>query len=451
MKFRWQVLGRTFLIIGFAFGAFYFWNYTPFSLMVFWMILFSILSLVELIRFVERSNRDLRNFLIGIKQNDFSTIYPQKESQKNHLYHAFNLITREFIKLRSEKESNYHFFKTVVEHSRVPLIAYTLEEQQVTLVNEAAKELFGIPYISKLSSLKNVDEQLYNSVVDLQSEKKILLKVQVKNDPITLSIVSKVLVLQENTYKVLAFYNLNSELDQQEVESWQKLIRVLTHEIKNSVIPISTLSEVVNQMITEQDGSEKAIEELDEEDQDDLRISLRTIEKRSKGLVKFVNSYGDLARTPKLELEEVDVIKLVQQVLDLESEELRKRDIRLETSFPNRPVSTMVDTSAIDQILINISKNAIEAMEGGGDSLLNVSVLEAEGFAKISIEDNGPGIDDETLSNIFIPFYTTKEGGSGIGLPLSKQLIRAHGGNIQVKSTVGSGTRFEISIPIRNK
>ena len=417
--------------------------------MVFWMVLFSFLSLVELIRFVERSNRDLSNFLIGIKQNDFSTIYPQKESKRNHLYQAFNLITNEFIKLRSEKESNYHFFKTVVEHSRVPLIAYTLEEEQVTLVNESAKELFQIPYISKLASLQKVDESLYKTVAELESDRKVLLKLHVRNNPLTISVVSKVLVLKENSYKVLAFYNLNSELDQQEVESWQKLIRVLTHEIKNSVIPISTLSEVVNQMITEGDGSDRSISSLDEEDEDDLRVSLRTIEKRSKGLVKFVNSYGDLARTPKLELEEVDLTKLVQQVMDLESEELKKRSIRLETFYPKRPVLAEVDTSAIDQILINLTKNAMEAMEGSNESCLKVEVRNIEGLASITIEDSGPGIDEETLSNIFVPFYTTKEGGSGIGLPLSKQLIRAHGGNIRVNSVVGKGTTFEITIPIR--
>jgi len=416
--------------------------------MVLWMIVFALLTMAELIRFVERANRDLTNFLLAIKQNDFSNIYPEAKRQHRNLYQAFNVITNEFVKLRSEKESNYHFFKAMVEHSRVPLLTYELGDERVSLMNEAARDLFEIPYMSKLDSLRKVSVELYATVRSLATDKKILLKIRIGESVVPLSVVAKVLVLKEKTFKVLAFYNLNTELDHQEIESWQKLIRVLTHEIKNSVIPISTLSEVIHQMVTNDDGSPRPIDQLDEEDEEDLRISLRTIEKRSKGLVKFVNSYGDLARTPTLDLEEIEAQVLIKRVLELESQLLAKHSITLKTDLPQGKICLTVDTSAVEQVLINIIKNAVEALEGSLDAQIMVALRASEGKVLIAISDTGPGIDDETLSNIFVPFYTTKKEGSGIGLPLSRQILKAHGGNITVSSQVGEGTTFELSFPL---
>ncbi len=446
-NFRLQVVTRIGLVLVFSVLAFYFWVYTPFSLMVFWMALFAAFVLAELVRFVERSNRDLSNFLLAIKQNDFSNIYPEHNKKTQSLYHAFNVITREFIKLRSEKETNFHFFKTVVEHSRVPLMAYDLEDNRVTLMNESAKELLHIPFASKLTSLKKAGEDLYRTIKSLESDQKILLKTKIGDSPIQLSIVARTLVLQQRRFKVLALYNLDSELDQQEIESWQKLIRVLTHEIKNSVIPIATLTEVINQMVSRDDGEGRPLDELDAEEEEDLRISLQTIEKRSKGLVKFVNSYGDLARMPKPEPEPTNMVDLVRRIVELEGAELQRRGIKLTEAIANKELIISVDPGAIEQVLINLLKNAMEALEGMENGSIIVYLKVFGDKVILNITDNGPGIDDETLGNIFVPFYTTKKEGSGIGLPFCRQIMRAHGGNIKVQSQVGAGTTFELQLP----
>ncbi len=446
MRFRIQIVLRLILILVFGWAAFYFIARTSFWLLFFWFILFAILLLIDLVRYVEKSNRDLSNFLVAIQQNDFSNIYPEKKSRSKALYRAFNIITREFIKLRSEKESNFHFLKTVVEHSGVPLLAYDTRQRKITLVNEAAKELFHIPHLTKLESLSRINQELLDTVMDLKSNEKVLLKTEINGEIFHLSVLAKELVLQQERFKVLAFHNINSELDQNEIESWQKLIRVLTHEIKNSVIPISTLTEVINHMIIDEEGRPISLSDLDEEENDDLRTSLQTIEKRSKGLVRFVASYGDLAKVPRPQLEVCDVKELISQIVDLERQEAEKRGITITTDLPDREVTHLLDQQMMEQVLINLIKNAIEVLDGQKDARIILSLTKPGQSVSIRVMDNGPGMDRDTLENIFVPFYTTKEGGSGIGLSLSRQIVRAHKGNLRVSSKPGEGTVFEIMI-----
>ena len=235
-------------------------------------------------------------------------------------------------------------------------------------------------------------------------------------------------------------------MDQNEIESWQKLIRVLTHEIKNSVIPISTLTEVISHMVTQEDGSNLSLSSLSEEDEKDIRKSLQTIEKRSKGLVKFVSSYGDLAKIPQPQLEEFDIKNLIRQIISLEKTEANKKDIKISFSSGKKEVIIKADPQLLEQVLINLIKNAIEALNGQKDGEVTVFMEQSEQLTSIKIKDNGPGMDQEILNNIFIPFFTTKKGGSGIGLSLSRQIIRAHKGNLKVSSKLGEGSVFEITL-----
>lgn len=443
-SFRFQILLRIITILSLGYLAFYIGAYTPFSLLVFWIVLFALITFFDLVRFLEKINRDLTNFLLAIKQNDFSNVYPENRRNSKSLYNAFNIITNEFIKVRSEKESNFHFFKTIVEHSRVPLIAYEVKDERVSLINEAARELFKIPYLTKLNSITRASQELYKAILDLRSNEKVLIKVELAEELVHLSVIAKTIVLKEKTYKVVVFHNINSELDQQEIESWQKLIRVLTHEIKNSVIPISTLTEVINQMISDENGNDIPLETLDSEDEEDLRTGMRTIEKRSKGLVKFVNSYGDLARVPRPQMESVNLNLLVKGAIDFESKAFD--NVKFDLSLPRREVLAEVDPSLIEQVLINVLKNAIEALSETKDGVVKVSLWQTKEEIVLGIQDNGPGIDRETLSNIFVPFYTTKKDGSGIGLPLSRQIMRAHGGNIRAHSSIDNGATFELRL-----
>ncbi len=444
-SFRIKILVRLALILAFGYTGIYVLTQTYFWLVSIWLFLFMIIAFFDLVKFIERSKRELSNFLLSIQQNDFSNTYSLKANDQHdfELHYAYTAITNEFQKLRREKESNYHFLQAVVEHSGIPLIGYREKDLEVTLMNEGAKELFKKPYLKKANTIQKIDKKLGNLVLELKSGERELLKVLIENELLSLSIIAKELKLDDQLYKLVSFQNIKAELDEQELESWQKLIRVLTHEIKNSAIPISTLTEVVNQMITEENGELKDLSNLDQEDLEDLKIGIKTVQKRSQGLVSFVNAYGELARIPQPKIKNVTVTQLVEDVVGLLQYNLKQESIKLILDI-DPEIRIKADSEMIEQVLINLLKNAKEALGETKNPKIAVKTSVFKSKTVLSIIDNGPGIDAETMENIFVPFYTTKKDGSGIGLSLSRQIMRAHKGDLTVQSELGKGTEFSL-------
>ena len=443
--FRFRIVGFITASLVFGFTAVYFLTQTDFWLLSFWFTLFMVITLYNLIRYVERSYDELGNFLMAIRQNDFSGSFPPKKGRPdNTLHYAFNLINSEFQRIRTEKESNYHFLKAIVEQTGVALLCYNETTQEVILMNESAKMLFNKPHLKSIQALRKIDVRMVETVEKLESGQKELLKIAIRNEILHLSILAKEIKLQNELYKIISFQDIRSELDEKELESWQKLIRVLTHEIKNSAIPIATLSEVINQMIRDEQGSPVDIRDLSKESEEDLKIGLHTIEKRSKGLVNFVNSYGQLAKIPKPKIEKVKVNDLLKEVYHFISPEMQKAKISFTIKEGPASASVDLDPELISQVLINLLKNAKEALLGQevGKVALKAQVSNKETL--LIVEDNGPGIGREQMEQIFIPFYTTKKQGSGIGLSLSRQIMKVHKGNIIVYSQVGEGTKFSL-------
>jgi len=310
-------------------------------------------------------------------------------------------------------------------------------------VNKAAKELFQRPLLTSINSLEIVSPEVVNRIQLMESGERDMLKVQIGGQLQQLSVLTTTFKLQDQDYKLVSFQDIKNELEEKEVESWQKLIRVLTHEIKNSVIPISTLSDVILQMIKA--GDEKPdLSKLDEESVEDLVGGLETIEARSKGLANFVKTYDQLTKLPKPEFEEVKVLPMIERLQNLFKVDLEHRHIRMHLHCPD-DLRIQADPNLVDQILINLVKNAMEALEGTSNASIRITALRQEQNILLTVKDNGPGIPEEILENIFVPFYTTKESGSGIGLSLSRQIMRLHKGNIMVQSAVGEGTSFTLS------
>ena len=444
MSYRFKLIFRLFIIFFLGSCGIYITTSTYFWLVGIWFILFTILAIWELIRFVEREYKDLGNFLMAIRQKDFTGSYSPAGKSNPALYKAFNVITEEFGKLRQEKESNYHFLQVIVAHSTVPKICFKETNGEITLMNKAAENLFKKPFFKTIHGLKAVDKLLAQKVQSLESGQKSLIKVLIDHELIHLSVMAKEIKLEGKMYKLVTFQDIKSELDEQELESWQKLIRVLTHEIKNSAIPISTLTEVINQMLTTEDGTLRDLSTLDEEDLDDLKIGLRTITKRSQGLVNFVNNYGELAKVPKPRFDQVNVNQLMQGVLELLKNDLSKAGIEIIKDITS-PLTVNVDADLIEQVLINLIKNAKEAIGESMGGKIIVAAYRKQDQIILSVSDNGPGMDKETLNNIFVPFYTTKKQGSGIGLSLSRQIMKAHKGSINVSSQPGKGTTFYLN------
>lgn len=437
--FRLNVIIRISLIILFGYGSVYVITQTHFWLVSFWLILALVITLINLIKYVERSRRELANFLLAIKQQDFSNTYHfKKEQDLNYAFHEINQVLKT---LRNEKASNLLYLQTIVEHVRVALVCFD-DQMRVQMVNHAAKELFNKSLITTIRSLEHTSPELLETINTIKNGERELIKFSLGGKLMNLSILATEFKLQNKSFKLVSFQDIKSELEANEIESWQKLIRVLTHEIKNSVIPISTLSDVILQLIKDENGLPD-LNKLDEEGIEDLVGGLETIESRSKGLANFVKTYDQLTKVPKPDISTVAVENLINRLKNLFKADIDQHNIRFTVEIEAN-LEIQVDSDLIDQVLINLLKNAIEALQHVKAPSISIKAYMESDKVAIAIADNGPGIPDEVAENIFVPFYTTKETGSGIGLSLSRQIMRLHKGSLEVSSSPVRGTEFTL-------
>lgn len=437
--FRWNVIIRITLILLFGYGAIYVLTQTHFWLVSFWLIMALIITLSNLVRYVERSRRELANFLLAIKQQDFSNTYHYKKKEDlNYAFYEINMVLK---KLRNEKASNLIYLQTVVEHIQVALVCFD-EDRKVQLLNDAAKVLFNKTIITSLRSFETISPDLAETITATGSGQKELIKLSVGGKLMNLSLQATEFKLQDKAFKLVSFQDIKSELDANELESWQKLIRVLTHEIKNSVIPISTLSDVILHLIKDHEGRVD-LSKLDNEGIEDLVGGLETIETRSKGLANFVKTYDQLTKLPQPNFAQVEVARLLHRVYNLFKADTEQKGLIFHVEC-DESITIQADPDLIDQVLINLVKNAIEALNDHQSPMIRISAKNLEDGVELRVSDNGPGIPDEIVDNIFVPFYTTKEGGSGIGLSLSRQIMRLHKGSLEVHSNKTQGTTFTL-------
>lgn len=441
--FRVQVIFRVVVLAILLFIMPFVWEKEGWSLIRFFLAGVTIFVLIELIRYVEKTNRDFANFLTAIRHKDFTYTstreYRGKEFQE--LKQAFNEIIHSYQDLRAEKESHYQYLQTVVEHVSVALLCYT-EDGKIELMNEAAKDLLDRPYMSNVTMLGHVSTDLLKATQTLENAEKKLIKTTINDQIRSIALQATEFKLQGVRYKLISLQDIRSELDEKEIETWQKLIRVLTHEIMNSVTPIVSLSKVVNTLMTDEHGMRMPLADLEEEDADDILESVKTIESRSKGLLHFVHAYRNLTRVQKANLSDTTATSLLEKVVNLLRPELEKRSIQIRVEGTgNLPVRA--DLQLIEQVLINLVKNAMEALDGTETPTIWLSTaLTNDQRTSIRVRDNGPGIDQEYLDKIFIPFFTTKKKGSGIGLSLSRQIMRQHGGSIHYQIHPEGGVSF---------
>lgn len=418
----------------------YCFSYTEYYITMFILVVVIVLTVGDMIHKVNQSNRDFTAFLLGIKYEDFSATYSGHHKGKTfgEMYDAFNQINRKFLNIKAEKEANHQYLQTIVEHVSVGLLCLD-EEGNVFMMNKALKKLLRKPYLVNAEALKKIDKNLYEVVQRLHSGDKELLKITIDNKIVQLSISALEFKLQKQSLKLVSMQNIQSELEERELEAWQKLIRILRHEIMNSISPIVSLTSTIEGMMK---GGK-----LEGEDLDDVKAAIRAIRNRSEGLMHFTETYRNLTRIPPPKFQIVDVRLLVQRLSTLLKPAFEKDHINFQMQMPNSPVNCSIDPELLEQVLINLIKNAIEAVNGSEKPTITVTAQkEQSGKTTISVIDNGKGIEEGELDEIFVPFYTTKVEGTGIGLSLSRQIVRMHKGRLFVQSVVGEGTVFTIVI-----
>lgn len=340
---------------------------------------------------------------------------------------------------RREKDSEHQFFKNIVQHVGIGILTFD-DEGVIQIINTAAKRLLKVERAEKLDDLLEVDSSLVESFKKLKTGGRELLQLKTGDETVQLSFFAIELTLRGKPMKLISMSNIQTELEEKEMKAWQDLVRVLTHEIMNSVTPISSLATVVE---GELDAKIKKAElQLQKEEAEDMHLSLQTISKRSAGLIRFVKEFKNLTHVPKPRLAEVEVKCLLEELAMLHKKELADHGITVELKLQTNDLKVSADKTMIEQVLINLIKNAIQAFDSQLEKKILLSAHTNEGHVIISVKDNGNGIDADALEKIFIPFFTTKKTGSGIGLSLSRQIMRQHGGQISVKSKLGEGTEF---------
>lgn len=403
-----------------------------------------LLQVIALLWCVEKTNRDLARFLESIKYSDFSQAFSSsiKGASFEKLNAAFQEVLAEFQRIRREKEEHFRYLQTVVQHVGTGLIAFS-RDGEVALINNAAKRLLQIPHLKNISGLGAVSEEIAAKLPALTSGEKLQIKLSVNGDVSQLSIHATEFILRQQKYTLISLQNIKSELEEKEMEAWQTLIRILTHEIMNSITPISSLASTANSILTSEMAQEPM--RLDRDVRDDVVNAVRTIEKRSEALMTFVENYRKLTRIPKPSIKVIQMADLFERVASLMKEQIEQSAIDCRISIVPESLKLNADPVLIEQVLINLCKNAVEAVAEKSQALIELTARsDKQGKPVIQITDNGRGIEGDVLDKIFIPFFTTKPEGSGIGLSLSKQIMRLHGGTLTVSSDPGDKTVFSL-------
>ena len=407
------------------------------------LIILVIAQLVFLVRYSESSFKKVREFLNNIKQSDYTTTYPVKfdGTETDDLHIEFNAILAKLKEDKAEKEANYHYFRSVFQHLSIGLITFE-EDGSIQILNTAAKRMLNIKQLHHIGEIEKVNRELHHAIQHLRTGGSELIKIAHPDGIMQLSVYVIELVLRDVKFKLVSLQNIQSELEEKEMEARQNLVKVLTHEIMNSIAPISSLAATIRSDIQQkiEHHQEVSIEEVE-----DYLMGISTIEKRSEGLINFVSDFRSLAHIPLPKFTAIHISELFEHMETLFQHQLEENGITLEKQIYPEELLFFADCNMIEQVLINIIQNGIHALEESPEKKLTLSAfIDDNGKIILEIMDSGKGIEEEALSKIFIPFFTTKKKGSGIGLSLSKQIMRRHKGNIQVRSVIGEGTVFKL-------
>lgn len=396
-----------------------------------------IYQIVILLRLMDITNRDFKRFLEAIEYSDFTQSFTDKKMGKSflELNSAFNKVVENFKQNSREKEKSFRYMQTILQYINNGLICYD-QQGNVDFINRAGKKILNLSFLKNTNSLKISHPDIYELIIEIRHGDKIVKKVNINDDLKQMAFSVFEFRIGERNLTLLSIQDIHNVLEEKELEAWQKLIRVLTHEIMNSLTPISSLSsttfDLIKQLDIETTGSKDNIQ--------DIRDALNTIHIRSEGLIDFVNAYRNLAIIPKPILNILSVKDLISNTLIILQNNIKENDIEIIQNIDPESLEISADSSLIEQVLINLVINAVQALKEAESPIIIVnSFLSDSGRVIIQVIDNGTGISDQNKSKIFIPFYSTKKS-SGIGLSLCKQIMKLHKGQISVTSIDGLTT-----------
>lgn len=400
---------------------------------------------LALIIYLMRIRKDLLKLVNALRNEDPTLQFASERGDPyfSAIHRGFNEIIRNFRLVRLDKETEQRFFEATVNHVQFGLLAFN-QKGEVALVNHAMLDLFGIPYLEHIDNLEDVAPQLPARIRQLVLQKESLEKIELAGVVCHLIFLASRFSLKQEEITLISVRDISREIDRNELEAWQKLMRILRHEILNSVSPIKLISANLSEMLGG-DGRTISIDSLTKGEISTIKTGFETIHRRAAGLSNFLDAYSNLYRVPELRMEPVGVFELLNRIDALFHEQFCQAGVKHSVECPEEDCSIVMDERMIEQVLINLVKNALYAVRSTRDKVISLSCSKINNKGHlITVADNGTGITKDQLDNIFIPFYSTHGDGSGIGLSFSQHVMRLHQGRINVRTAPGKGSQFQL-------
>jgi two-component system, NtrC family, nitrogen regulation sensor histidine kinase NtrY len=444
-NFNFQIIFRIVLIVLLSLIAGFLLASSQSGSLFFLCLVLVIIVIFNLINYLNSTNRKISYFLESVQNEDSMLTFATNinDKQIREIYQGLNKVNKQIQQLKIESSQQEQYFQTLLEHVGTGIVTFDTKGF-VLHANTAAKKMMGVDVLTHINQLERVNRNLFQSIRNIQPFQRKLVSVLSERGSIQLSIKATPFKTKDDELILLAIQDIRNELDEKELDSWMKLIRVLMHEIMNSIAPISSLSESLCQFFMI-DGRPALPEEVTETTIQTTLRGLSVIKEQGNGLMLFVESYRKLTRLPKPDKKIFRVEELISRIIVLYTSLEHSERIKLAVTVNPPDMELFADENLISQVLINLTKNALQANEHNQEGRIQVTAgFNSEHRPEIRVTDNGPGIPDEILEQIFVPFFTTRENGSGIGLSLSRQIMRLHGGSLQVRSVPGKETIFSL-------
>jgi two-component system nitrogen regulation sensor histidine kinase NtrY len=438
-----RLLGRLVLLVAALGGGGYATQHHAYGLALGALVVLVILVL-DLARYLTRGQQALTDFTLALKYRDFSRQYPAQSvsASLRPLHEAFNQVNVTFRELRAEQEGQFQYLQTILALLDTGIVSYDAAGT-VAWVNEAFKQTLHLPYLKNIRALQARQPVLYEAICRAVPGQPAVVKLTVGPQTVQLLVSATQFKLRGEAFTLLAFKNVSQALADTETAAWQQLLRVMTHEIMNSVAPIASLADSLGRHVQRARQQEASDELLD-----DVGTGIRIIQQRSEGLLRFAQVYRDFSTLASPQRTTLYVQELLQATRQLLAEQLAAQGIEVSLSVRPAHLTLHADGHLLEQVLINLVLNAAQAVTKTPNPHISLLVWSDEQErVVIEVKDNGSGIPADVLDSIFIPFFTTRPNGSGIGLSLAKQIMQLHQGSIQVRSVAGAGSAFQLWFP----
>ena len=446
-KIEWRLLFKLVLLFAALIAAAWFfvnagyWYLAALAALIFFLM-------YDIYRMLKKAQDEVQEFVESIHYRDFSRYFNVKHApaELQPLRKGFNEINSTFKVISKEKEVQYQYLQKILELVDTGIISFETASGDLNWMNDTFKKMMDIPYLKTIHSLEKRDANLYKEAIGIRPGETRVVTVTKENRQIKILLAATMFQTEGKTNKVIACQNINEALDETEARAWQKLLSVMTHEIMNSVAPISSLAATLKNRLAQSGSFTDSGSNMD-----DLELGLETIQRRSEGLLKFTETYRNLNKITTPNLKKVFVRDLFENLHTLMQPTLDQKKIEFEIILKDPHLTASVDINLVEQVLINLVVNALEAVKENPHPRIFLSSLQENNKLLVRVADNGSGISPELLDKIFIPFFSTKKSGSGIGLSLCKQIMLLHKGNIQVQSREGEGSVFSLVFSDLNK